>query len=808
MPNGVYSRDHHLVCFDYISVRRTYSHVFSEGLNYALPMHPQAVGDPQEKFLPRCTRGTLQAFCSFDKGAAAGGHDSLNINTSKEGAADLSTRVANVGCTESSVSAWNPFPISEFPNGPYPEDVERALAEREMREDTISDIAARGAIAPEHSRELPSLGYEGSQLFCAVLLMAERGTIYDIMSSALYHRHVLGVTEPIVGLTFEQGGHLLYVIIGWLEASGACNLPLVHVLHASFDITDHLLQGVFDLTDMSSALKLAHFIVSIKDHINSVPSSAEEAHKRIAKEEEHPSHVRWRADQVEIVAEESLSIDTLNCAVEAWRSRVEREISGQSDDDIKSSLHSRPIVGMGYDSNTPHISAQPHFSQTKLTPWHRATLESMDTRNTGLFFSRFAGRKEKKGESGAKDGATLWLFDRACKLDAQMQPIFFRGRYDEFIPRTDIPQSAIPRYLEFLPFYKCYDDATGLRWPQDWTYKDALPQVRDHQYQEHSEALLEEVLQRHDHSAFLEDQDVADVVLPSLQERFPEAVEFIAMARIRYTNAYPYALPTSEARSLFDTLHMRKSFLYYAKIRPRGGLGDLDLPPKFGACGACIALVRLAAEGRYVECGEALYFWAQSVGSAKRRLEESPVLGECDSLSVVEFSRFFPDDIFKRTSAANLALVSPVWPRPCGEAVSRSLLLPLLVSVYQDCEVLHDRTGTNKLQVTLVASVKFLAALGIFDFPVFGLLTKGAEGVVMYAWMSSRKHENEELQPVHIVERGCRSYDIRIPLDMWNYLSFLVYLRIVHAKELLRVLEEKRDTILEKFEQGDQCLKW
>ena len=42
----------------------------------------------------------------------------------------------------------------------------------------------------------------------------------------------------------------------------------------------------------------------------------------------------------------------------------------------------------------------------------------------------------------------------------------------------------------------------------------------------------------------------------------------------------------------------------------------------------------------------------------------------------------------------------------------------------------------NQLRMYLAAAVKFLAALEIYEFPVYGLVTEGKIGRVIMAWMS------------------------------------------------------------------------
>lgn len=65
-----------------------------------------------------------------------------------------------------------------------------------------------------------------------------------------------------------------------------------------------------------------------------------------------------------------------------------------------------------------------------------------------------------------------------------------------------------------------------------------------------------------------------------------------------------------------------------------------------------------------------------------------------------------------------------------------ALLLPELIVEYKK----RDETATkalNQSRMYLVSGVQFLAALGIKDHPVFGLVTSGPKGGIIMAWHSS-----------------------------------------------------------------------
>jgi hypothetical protein len=51
------------------------------------------------------------------------------------------------------------------------------------------------------------------------------------------------------------------------------------------------------------------------------------------------------------------------------------------------------------------------------------------------------------------------------------------------------------------------------------------------------------------------------------------------------------------------------------------------------------------------------------------------------------------------------------------------------------------RQALHQCQMYCIFGVEFLAALGITDFPVFGVITAGTEGEIIMAWKSSKSVE-------------------------------------------------------------------
>ena len=68
----------------------------------------------------------------------------------------------------------------------------------------------------------------------------------------------------------------------------------------------------------------------------------------------------------------------------------------------------------------------------------------------------------------------------------------------------------------------------------------------------------------------------------------------------------------------------------------------------------------------------------------------------------------------------------------------KDLLLPVLVSEYKKKDELTIAQAMNQMRTYLVSSLRFLAALGLTEEPVFGLIVNGTRGAVTMAWQKNK----------------------------------------------------------------------
>ncbi len=158
--------------------------------------------------------------------------------------------------------------------------------------------------------------------------------------------------------------------------------------------------------------------------------------------------------------------------------------------------------------------------------------------------------------------------------------------------------------------------------------------------------------------------------------------------------------------------------------------------------------------------------------------------------------------------------------------------LPVLLVKHQDDDE-DDKLQTptsNMQRINCVSAVRFLAALGIKDFPVYGLSTYGPRSSLCQAWHSGADNvgagydlaltsavefcgTNQHVCPqcCYLVDQIPAKYQLNISdtEGIRRYIAFLAKMK-AHAEDLRSRFESVRDSIVEKLstDEGRQSLQW
>ncbi|KAI0066302.1 hypothetical protein BV25DRAFT_1821229 [Artomyces pyxidatus] len=803
---------------------------FRECVDFALPrpLHSPTYIPPRS--LADYAQATMMAFSPLHRlGNPATGDDTgYDAETSSINYSNGSTpSSSSASATESgSRRNWSPEPLKmqEWAGGMRGDDQD-VVSDYPSSTDSPSDNISINSV---YNRNVFREQMNGTEVVC-IFVMADHDRIYHAMTSALLSRHCMGILDPIIGLTFAQDAYSLQVVIGWMERSQSDQSLELHVMHANFDANTES-TGIFDLCDLPSAQALARFIVSAVGHyepLNYTSQTLEDC----ADDQDHEGSctTSWRADQT-MASPDLPSSSQHKSSIEAWLRSV-------------STVPSKPNLD----------------EETSVGGSHNSTLQLAtpdgDVNVEEISMSRFVQLPGARALSG--DPATLWLLDRGGRVHSALPPVL-QGRSDEVVLHGSLSEGQISGFRRLLPYFKWYNEATRFYWPWGPSTTSLIPPVHDT-----LSCLRDDLLRAaiNEHGVYTEREefqfeDFLDVMRPVSSDLLGYLLHTVWQSQCAKENNAAHAIPGAQSRSTFDvsyeTIFTQENAddksvinLFNQVLRmPRSTIAKkmrgppvwIDGTPYLATdvvqkdmkrfihphgsilCGNVALLAspdprieETPAQAREFSEFNVFYkhtgVWIQCGDQVENRAQEGPATGLCDAISLVEIPSFFPLRLL--TQAAAFSLIPFLGSSPSEhKAVAHSLLLPLFVAQYRKDKSADDPNAVKKLRMHMTATVKFLAALGVVRFPVFGVLATGTEAAVVCAWTVDELPPQEHVEPVHILERNGRSYDIATPLGAFNFLTFLGYLRFVHAKELVRRVEAVKEAFLEKLERGDEAVKW
>ncbi|KAI0323121.1 hypothetical protein GY45DRAFT_1341658, partial [Cubamyces sp. BRFM 1775] len=146
------------------------------------------------------------------------------------------------------------------------------------------------------------------------------------------------------------------------------------------------------------------------------------------------------------------------------------------------------------------------------------------------------------------------------------------------------------------------------------------------------------------------------------------------------------------------------------------------------------------------------------------------------------------------------------------ECSKNHLRVPFLAVEYTKASG-DEHQGVNQLRVYNTALSKYLAHLGVRDFPTFGLVTDGAMGFVTCTFTTSKfekdvwldrdasVYQGFEYTPLitYIMEHNPCGFNITRPGDMLNLVVFLHRLSHSYAQELAERLREAEEAAARAF---------
>ncbi|KAL1731526.1 hypothetical protein EV714DRAFT_271557 [Schizophyllum commune] len=126
----------------------------------------------------------------------------------------------------------------------------------------------------------------------------------------------------------------------------------------------------------------------------------------------------------------------------------------------------------------------------------------------------------------------------------------------------------------------------------------------------------------------------------------------------------------------------------------------------------------------------------------------------------------------------------------------QDLIIPVLLVEHKRLAVKNwSEQGLNQLLIYMVSAVQLLATIGIYNMPVYGLVTDGPVGVVLTAW-GVRTECTPLPFKIMIADKNAPTFDITNPIQALRFASFLIRLRLEHVPKLYRAFEDIKDKFM------------
>ncbi|KAL4061822.1 hypothetical protein J3A83DRAFT_4115705, partial [Scleroderma citrinum] len=701
---------------------------------------------------------------------------------------------------------------------------------------------------PLQAQMIPTRGM-CSRLALPVFVVADEGTIVPLIRSTLYQRYVLRIREPVVGFIGSRTDTAFRVIIGWLNSDTmpGSDLPAAHVAFSHNPCgTPNPLLGTFDLTEPLSAFSMAQFIMQVSHHFLSALHATPVGGNYV-------DMLSWRNDGID---HEFYLGEQWKERVTRWARGVRRLLIAlrtlqNRRNMCEYDLSSHDITDQYRHRQTPK-STSIRSAKRDLAGSKKDEGSVMKTRYSNSSFAALPNQGLSSSESTSN-----WLFERSAFTISCVK----LGQSDDESVEIDAMIDKYQKITEFVwpPEWKSTDDLpsvdSSVQSRRNKLFQNYDPHIKNlttsfgtmdadtiaillsrfHAIlnaslgafsRETAAATLgaNEVERRHDWDSLLTSVYVADLARPetivhsALLERTlnsarngaaDEIDKFVAKQKHlsrQYVELCIKALTSADNTFSDESMVSQQctAALTDATVQRSAVATRLDvdtqkmvakhsrLDPETARCDAILV----------VQCRIDTMQWLQEVLSkcrqkfdlivhpaAESKAHSNDRVGATKAQPTSDEERHLIHDPFHFTPQKAIQ----------GDPSIRSdsISLPILIAEYKKKDGSGIFKAMNQCRIYLVSALRFLEALGITGQPVFGLVTKGAEGSILMAWLSGKTEK------IYIIDRNVKTFDLTNPLDAFQFATILVRLS-QHAQGLKTKFEDEdyQSTLRAKFKSG------
>ncbi|CAA7263267.1 unnamed protein product [Cyclocybe aegerita] len=343
----------------------------------------------------------------------------------------------------------------------------RSLDENDL-DGSSSAISLPSLNLPFDAHILPGQGRR-TNVFLPIICIAEEQDIFSLVTSAVYQRHLWGISRPIIGISLSKFGTTANVMLGWISPHDTDvdqQLPQVHIALGNRQGDESL--GIFNLLEPVSTLYFAQFILNMSSELQSLSESLQTT---------TTTQLCWRLDHLCLkdrsIMHESEASDNWFTRVEQWALDVALSessehppfspapLDGAQEEMAEDRRRRKPVAKVAKEA--PVISSKEALSvkSTTLASQSSGKLSNMPSSKPDSA-SKFAGHHVEAGVVHMESGYELWAWNRRCVR----------------IGRLFVSPAAVGSAVEQInDMVNLYNSLTNFAWPQDWTDVNRMPNV-------------------------------------------------------------------------------------------------------------------------------------------------------------------------------------------------------------------------------------------------------------------------------------------------------------------------------------------
>ncbi|KAJ7077154.1 hypothetical protein B0H15DRAFT_569586 [Mycena belliarum] len=690
----------------------------------------------------------------------------------------------------------------QSPESPLPSHSTSIDSETVTSSSTTLSTEMEAIDIPLDAHILPGSGIHVSAAL-PLLCIADEDNMLDLMTSVACQRHVWGIPRPVVGFLHSKTASLAKLVLSWFD-------PATSTVHIAYDTKSTT--GAFDFTDAASALAFAHLILSFSTDFSSILKRARagcdnngfdwRSDNRVSQDVEcGRNRVAWWVDHVTRSSPKSLSLllkppssqlGPCSLAIsegamsksnhQTSSSFAARSISDTENSDTIWWLIDRCVQTIGRIRfvNNPTNEQQEINRQIGLydemcglrTVEDMDTLPSVDEVLAPIRKTLIAQLPSASESSVLTDAHRNILFGRLSALLSVTV-----GSYTLEAKRRNITvYEAESRHDWDALLYHFYAQGTEIISPYV---------MLEHTIHYPRNDLFDEIEKESFISGMENQLHLSSVLCVAALQAAVAPGDQPPDGRAKALSAVNQAI---EFHSIFTALDPSK---VKAMLRTRS-----DKAPVSGKTDAILVLaipkpnLRNKSAGIIFDTGlSALQKEAKEASNLKGKHTEFKYAARDSSergasaprdTSIASESAARPVSVTatKMTDNDWATLQNPfdspsVEPDQLAVAVPSfhgHIILPHAVAEYKKGS---DNPGKalNQGRMYLTSVISYYAALGIENYPFYGLVTSGTRGAILMGWKS------QEQKKIYLMERSIYQYDISSPAQAFQFATFLLRLR-------------------------------